>query len=47
MTSSATHLNDKRRILKQQVSRKSYVKSSINENYNIFMHAMVFVINGV
>ncbi|WP_265036634.1 hypothetical protein [Wolbachia endosymbiont (group A) of Anomoia purmunda] len=38
--------NDKRRILKQQASRKSYVKSSINENYTIFMHAMVFIING-
>ncbi|WP_341812866.1 hypothetical protein [Wolbachia endosymbiont (group A) of Agelastica alni] len=46
MTSSATHLNDKRRILKRQASRKSYVKSSINENYTFFMHAMVFIING-
>ncbi|TVS91325.1 hypothetical protein COM43_001620, partial [Wolbachia pipientis] len=46
MTSSATHLDYKRRILKQQVSGKSYAKSSIYRNYIIFMHSMVFIING-
>ncbi|RLT61947.1 hypothetical protein WANA13_0819, partial [Wolbachia endosymbiont of Drosophila ananassae] len=46
MTSSATHLDYKRRILKQQVSGKSYAKSSIYGNYIIFMHSMVFIING-
>ncbi|WP_246432731.1 hypothetical protein, partial [Wolbachia endosymbiont of Drosophila auraria] len=38
--------DSKRRILKRQTSKKTYVKSSINENYTFFMHAMVFIING-
>ncbi|WP_343288650.1 hypothetical protein [Wolbachia endosymbiont of Encarsia formosa] len=46
MTSSATYLNHKRRILKQKASRKSYAKSSIYGIYIIFMHIMVFIING-
>ncbi len=38
--------DSKRRILERQTSKKTYVKSSINENYTFFMHAMVFIING-
>ncbi len=46
MTSSATYLDHKRRILKRKASRKSYAKSSIYGIYIIFMHIMVFIING-
>ncbi|WP_147269144.1 hypothetical protein [Wolbachia endosymbiont of Cylisticus convexus] len=46
MTSSAIYSDHKRRILKQKTLSKSHAKSSIYGNYIIFMHIMVFIING-